>query len=137
MAKRKPVVVADEVDEITELNPLTGKPRKGGLKDGGALPPEETLEDFVHQMFGGQEAASVPKVEGAMPSMAFLKEHFKTKSAIIRYLAQEGYKTKDIAKHLNVRYQHVRNVITTELKRGPNEDFSLKPGSATKDITGD
>lgn len=133
MAKAKPV---EEVDEITELNPLTGKPRKGG-QSGAVLPPQETLEDFIHGMFGGEAAATVEPVEGGLPSISFLKEHFKTKSAIIRYLHGEGYKTKDISKHLGVRYQHVRNVITTELKRGPNEDFCLKSGSATKDITGD
>lgn len=135
MAKAKPVEPA-EVDEITELNPLTGKPRKGG-QSGAVLPPQETLEDFIHGMFGSEAAATVEPVEGGLPSISFLKEHFKTKSAIIRYLHGEGYKTKDISKHLGVRYQHVRNVITTELKRGPNEDFCLKSGSAIKDITGD
>jgi hypothetical protein len=41
----------------------------------------------------------------------------KTKSAVIRYLAAEGFAPSAIAKFLGVIYQHVRNVLTKELKR--------------------
>lgn len=41
-----------------------------------------------------------------------------TKSAKIRKLAASGVTTGEIAKVLDIRYQHVRNVLTTELKRG-------------------
>lgn len=41
----------------------------------------------------------------------------KTKSAQIRYLNSEGFTRSQIAKYLDIRYQHVRNVLTTELKR--------------------
>jgi bifunctional DNA-binding transcriptional regulator/antitoxin component of YhaV-PrlF toxin-antitoxin module len=34
-----------------------------------------------------------------------------TKSAKIRALAQAGYPRADIARHLGIRYQHVRNVL--------------------------
>lgn len=38
-------------------------------------------------------------------------------SAKIRWLASEGYKNGPIASLLGIRYQHVRNVLTTPLKR--------------------
>lgn len=41
----------------------------------------------------------------------------KSKSQIIRYLASLGYERSAIAKFLNVKYQHVRNVLTQPLKR--------------------
>ena len=41
----------------------------------------------------------------------------KTKSAKIRYLSSEGYSQGQIADYLGIRYQHVRNVLTTPLKR--------------------
>lgn len=44
-----------------------------------------------------------------------MKEH-ETKSAVIRYLASKGYKRADIARYMNIRYQHVRNVLTQPLK---------------------
>jgi hypothetical protein len=40
---------------------------------------------------------------------ALLEKH-KTKSAVIRYLTQEGLSRSDIAKVTGLRYQHVRNV---------------------------
>lgn len=44
-----------------------------------------------------------------------MKEH-QTKSAVIRYLASQNYKRADIARFMNIRYQHVRNVLTQPLK---------------------
>jgi len=46
-----------------------------------------------------------------------LKEH-KTKSNVIRFLSSQGKTRSEIAKLLNIRYQHVRNVLTTPLKKG-------------------
>lgn len=40
-----------------------------------------------------------------------------TTSQKIRALSAKGMERKDIAKLLNIRYQHVRNVLTTPLKR--------------------
>lgn len=40
-----------------------------------------------------------------------------TISAKIRYLNSEGFGNSSIANHLNKRYQHVRNVLMTPMKR--------------------
>lgn len=40
-----------------------------------------------------------------------------TKSAKIRYLSAEGLSRSEIAKVLGIRYQHVRNVLITQLKK--------------------
>ena len=42
----------------------------------------------------------------------------KNKSQVIRYLDSEGFSRSAIAGFLNVRYQHVRNVLITPLKKG-------------------
>lgn len=85
--------------------------------------PVESLEEFLHGMFGAEDAA----VDGgSVPAMFWLKDKFKTKSAIIRYLFQErGLTVKEISKHTGFLYQQCRNVLTNELKRGPNESFVL------------
>lgn len=81
---------------------------------------EQTPEEFAKEFFG---EADIPQDDKGLPSLSWLKDQFKTKSATIRYLVNQGFETKDIAKHLGVRYQHVRNVATSPLKRGPNEDW--------------
>ncbi len=40
-----------------------------------------------------------------------------TTSAKVRYLSEKSFSRKQIAEHLGLRYQHVRNVLTTPLKR--------------------
>lgn len=53
-----------------------------------------------------------------LPSIESLNElGYKNKSEMIRYLDSEGYGRKDISNHLKIRYQHVRNVLITPLKR--------------------
>lgn len=80
-----------------------------------------TLAEFIQTMHEPNYSAAESTL--GLPSREWLKEQFSTKSAAIRYLVNQGFEVKDIAKHLNMRYQHVRNVSKTELKRGPNEDW--------------
>jgi hypothetical protein len=47
----------------------------------------------------------------------------KTQSCLIRWLFLLGYQVKDISRGLNVRYQQVRNIVTTEPKRAAREDL--------------
>ena len=94
--------------------------------------PNEVLdrlspEQFARQFFGD---GSPREPQEGLPSLEWLKEQFKTKSAAIRYLHSDlggSHPPKVIAKHLGIRYQHARNVCTTPLKRGPNEDWRPKP----------
>jgi uncharacterized lipoprotein YehR (DUF1307 family) len=44
-------------------------------------------------------------------------EGFKTVSEKIRFLNKEGITNSNISRLLNKRYQHVRNVLETPLKR--------------------
>lgn len=44
-------------------------------------------------------------------------EQYKTKSAVIRALHAEGRSRGAISKFMNIRYQHVRNVLITPLKK--------------------
>lgn len=56
------------------------------------------------------------KVEVVFDAGQFIKKH-GTKSGAIRALAAEGKSRGDIAKMLNIRYQHVRNVLITPVKK--------------------
>lgn len=47
----------------------------------------------------------------------------KTQTALIRWLFELGYPVKDISNGLNVRYQQVRNMVTTVPKRAAREDM--------------
>ena len=51
------------------------------------------------------------KIETALTSLP-------TKSAKIRFLHSKGFSRVEISKTLQIRYQHVRNVLITPLKRG-------------------
>lgn len=87
-------------------------------------PPKEddvTLSEFIQTMH--EPNYSPVGSEKGLPTKEWLKEQFSTKSAAVRYLVNQGFIVKDIAKHLDMRYQHVRNVSLTQLKRGPNEDW--------------
>lgn len=72
-------------------------------------------ELFIKTPTGAQIANLTKEQKTALDKM-------DTKSAKIRYLAAEGYSTKDnmfsgIANLLQIRTQHVRNVLTQPLKR--------------------
>ena len=43
--------------------------------------------------------------------------NYPTTSSKIRYLNGEGLSRSEIAKTLNIRYQHVRNVLITPIKK--------------------
>lgn len=87
-------------------------------------PFEPTLEEFIQDLHG-----DLSQPQDGMPSERWLKEHFSTTSARIRFLVNQGFEVKRIAKHLGIRYQQARNVAKTPLKRGPNEDWT-KPYKA-------
>ena len=42
-----------------------------------------------------------------------------TKSSKIRYLSKLEYSRVEISKYMNIRYQHVRNVLITPLTNKP------------------
>ncbi len=71
---------------------------------------EQTIETAVTE--------KVAKVEVVIPFnyQDLLTEH-KTKSGIIRYLNAQGYKNGPISKYMGIRFQHVRNVLVTPLKK--------------------
>lgn len=97
----------------------------------------KTPEEFVHDLFPkapGPPSTPKPQIfthpDGTneeLPPLEWIKEQFKTKSAAIRFLVSKGFPNKTIAKHLGLKHQHVRNVATSILKRGPNEDWRPKP----------
>lgn len=80
----------------------------------------QDLAAFVNEMHGD---GATGKAQEGIPSMEWLKEQFQTKSAIIRFLVNQNFTVVQIHKHTGWRYQHIRNVSTSPLKRGPNEDW--------------
>lgn len=74
--------------------------------------------------------AYVNPIVKAGHTLEAIQEQFKTKSAAIRFLGKQGFKTGDIAKFFpgngpggRMRYQHARNVLTQKLK-GTNVEGS-------------
>ncbi len=58
------------------------------------------------------------KTEVTIPyNLEELTKELKTKSAIVRKLHSEGYNRSLISKFMNIRYQHVRNILVTPLKK--------------------
>lgn len=55
-----------------------------------------------------------PKVKSAQQEAL---DKLETTSARVRYLNAEGYARADIARILNIRYQWVRGVLETPLKK--------------------
>jgi bifunctional DNA-binding transcriptional regulator/antitoxin component of YhaV-PrlF toxin-antitoxin module len=51
--------------------------------------------------------------------MAKLSKRHETKSAKIRALSEAGYSRVEIAEFLEIRYQHVRNVLVQSAKKKP------------------
>jgi hypothetical protein len=102
-----------------------------------------SLEHFLHETFPEEAppGGHPPPEEGKLPSLAWIKANFKTKSAAIRWLVsrkrpnseEPAFSVSSIAKLLGVKYQHVRNVKTTQLKRGPNEDWNLERRKLTEE----
>lgn len=58
---------------------------------------------------------TVPSVETSIDEQL---AQFTSKSDKIRHLTSIGWKRSDIAKKLDIRYQHVRNVQLQPLKKG-------------------
>jgi len=114
----------------------TGKPKAEEQTD---TPQEQSFEEFAKDFFPQDSDVLAAPQEG-MPSLKWLKEQYQTKSAAIRYLVSEQggqHPVRKIAKHLGLRYQHVRNVAKTPLKRGPNEDWRPKPTAPNRDDSTD
>jgi hypothetical protein len=88
----------------------------------------QASDNQVHGASEGQIAPAPTKTTYDIPAM--LTQH-KTKSGVIRALAAEGLKVNEIHKVLKeagwhsdknpgepIRYQHVRNVLNQNLKKG-------------------
>lgn len=116
---RKPKTIEKEVPQEDSIG--LPQPKKDDV----------TLSEFIQTMH--EPNYSPIGAEKGLPTKEWLKEQFSTKSAAVRYLISQGHIVKDIAKHLDMRYQHVRNVSLTDLKRGPNEDWR-KPYLADTDL---
>ena len=59
----------------------------------------------------GDEIQEFEPIETTSPDLS----KYPTKSAKIRYLDSIGWSRKQIALELGIRYQHVRNVLVTQL----------------------
>ena len=61
----------------------------------------------------GESKVDETKVTKWKGQKAKLYEDHKNTSGVIRYLSKEGLTTSEIAKVVDKRYQHVRNVLIT------------------------
>jgi hypothetical protein len=63
------------------------------------------------------ESDASSMVQTIQGSYAELLETHKTKSAMIRFLDSQGHKRGPIAKFMGIKYQFVRNVLITPIKK--------------------
>ena len=68
-------------------------------------------------MAKSNQNAEVASAVGTAAAIDEALAALETTSAKIRYLTSQGWKRGDIAKKLDIRYQHVRNVQLQPLKR--------------------
>jgi hypothetical protein len=57
------------------------------------------------------------KIDITTISYEELQKQYPTKSALIRALHSDGYKNGPISKYMDIRYQHVHNVLSQPLKK--------------------
>jgi hypothetical protein len=79
---------------------------------------EGTAEELVAELNLSDLDASGRKKKVTVTHEELEAKGLKNKSQVIRYLDSEGFSRSAIAGFLNVRYQHVRNVLITPLKKG-------------------
>lgn len=80
---------------------------------------EDLTQKPVEQPDGAQQTVDDKgrKTVVSMSMEELEKKGLKNKSQVIRYLSGDGYAPAAIARFLNIRYQHVRNVLNQPLKR--------------------
>lgn len=81
-----------------------------------AIEVEQVATEQVEQVEPITEQEAIDASVKAM-TLEVLMDTLKTKSAVIRHLSAEGMTTGQIAKFMNIRYQHVRNVLITPVKK--------------------
>jgi hypothetical protein len=105
MAKAQKKVQEQEINE--QGLPLTEEDRQAEL---------EVIKEYEAEQPELDASGRKKKVAISMEELE--TKGLKNKSQVIRYLDGEGYSRSAIALFLNIRYQHVRNVLTTQLKKG-------------------
>lgn len=112
MSKRKSNAVRKEVpvEVPAELNEFVSAEDQVEISESEQAPESQATDQ-------GKMVGDVnPIVAAGLTHDQLFKDH-KNKSGVIRALHADGYQTKHICKFLNIRYQHVRNVLTSPLKR--------------------
>jgi hypothetical protein len=80
----------------------------------GTKAQPDTPEGYVKNRLDG----------GYLPPISRIKRpETRTQSALVRWLFLLGYEVKEISRGLNIRYQQVRNMVTTQPKRAAREDL--------------
>lgn len=112
MSKRKSNAVRKEVpaEVPTELNEFVSAEDQVEVGESEQAPESQATDQ-------GKMVGDVNPIVTAGRSHEQLFKDHKNKSGVIRALHAEGFQTKHICKFLNIRYQHVRNVLTQPLKR--------------------
>lgn len=80
----------------------------------------QKIDTVIETLVNGQEG-TVPETKVEPKTIDYdyskLLEVHKTKSGIIRFLSTEGHSRGSIAKFMGIKYQFVRNVLITPVKK--------------------
>lgn len=89
--------------------------------DGELESNSQTMDEFLREV---HQTSTLVTDSNGLPTLGWLKENFKTKSGVIRYLKHIGMSPKVASQHTGFKYQHCYNVMNQFLKRGPNETYT-------------
>lgn len=98
------------------------KSRKSAVKAVAQVETPVETEAATATATETETKVEVENIESAVKLIA----KYGSKSNAIRAMSAEGMKTGPIAKALNIRYQHVRNVLMRPLKRVIKEERDAK-----------
>lgn len=134
---------AHEVDEITEteeqefkqflalMHGVSIDDITNVMLDSVKLPDDSSLPNSLAMLQSEQASTPTPVIPlcedeafSTLPKPEWVTRNFRTTSAMIRFYGTYTQDCTKIATLLGIKYQHVRNVLKTPLKRGANEDFT-------------
>lgn len=93
--------------------------------------PEAATTETTTVELSRRVGDQAPAVDINTFNLDALMKEYKTKSNVIRYLTTQGQSRSQIAKFMNIRYQHVRNVLTQPLKAPTVVEVEVKTPAET------
>jgi hypothetical protein len=126
----------DEVNEVEDIKQFLAAMHNVSIEDisavtashGNDTPASDAVvEATATGVVVVTDDVPIPLGSSGLPLPEWVRKHFRTTSAMIRFYGQYTQNCSVIAELLGIKYQHARNVLKTPLKRGVNESYTITP----------